>query len=140
MLQLRDMFLKNYPHEIPWVWFDNNIKKHFAIDVYQHPFPESGHIIIKSDGVELLMMKAELDNDLKAELVGNFVGIDSFEIANANVSNEKIYAAFMDEFKRLKLPLWYLHRLSATKYMKHFYGRDIGNIIREWKEPDQSAA
>ena len=140
MHELRDMFLTNYPHEIPWVWFDNNIKKNFGIDVYEYPFGEQGHLIIKQENIELLLLRCDLPDSRKSELVGDFVGLKSFSIANANVSAEKEYSQYMDAFKSIKLPLWYLHRLSATKYMKHFYRDEIGPMIQTWTETEQSSA
>ncbi len=140
MLQLRDMFLKNYPHEIPWVWFDNNIKKHFGIDVYEHPFPKSGHIQITNQHVDLLLMKHDLDDALKQQLVGEFVGIADFQISRSNVSAEKKYSQYMDAFRQLKMPLWYLHRVCSTKYTKHFYYYQMRELVDAWQEPEENAA
>ena len=140
MLQLRDMFLKNYPHEIPWVWFDNNIKKHFGIDVYEYPFPKSGHITIQEGPVELLLMKHDLDDSLKQELVGAFVGNSKFEINRSNVSAEKDYCEYLDAFKKLKMPLWYLHRVCSSRYTQHFYYHEIVELIDAWQEPGEQAA
>ena len=138
MHELRDMFLLNYPHEIPWVWFDNNIKKNFGIDVYEHPFGAQGHLVIEHANVELLILRCDLPDSKKSELIGDFVGLPSFSIANSNVSAEKEYSQYMDAFKSIKLPLWYLHRLSATKYMKHFYRHEIGQMIQQWTEVGQT--
>ena len=140
LYELRDMFLLNYPHEIPWVWFDNNIRKHFGIDVYKYPFPSDGFHVICRNNVELLILRSDLPDAKKSSIIGEFVGLPSFSISNSNLSSEKDYSEFMEAFKSIKLPLWYLHRLSATKYMKHFYRDEISEMIQTWTESDQSAA
>ena len=140
MHELRDTFLFNYPHEIPWVWFDNNIKKNFGIDVYQYPFPATGHICIEQENVDLLLMRSDLSDSQKSKLVGDFIGLEAFTIAKANVSADKEYSDYMEAFKRIKLPLWYLHRLSATKYMKHFYRGEIRQMIDEWTEAEEQTS
>ena len=140
MLELRDTFLKNYPHEIPWVWFDNNIKRHFGIDVYEHTFPTEGHLRLSDGSTELLLMRHDLADQQKASLVGEFVGLDGFSVARANVSSDKEYSQYMTAFQELRLPKWYLYRVFSSKYSKHFYGDEIGELMRRWQESDEQAA
>ncbi len=131
---LKQDFLRNYPHEIPLIWFDNNIHKHFGIDVYEIPFPASGHVVIERENVRLLILRHDLADVLKTELVSKFVGIDNLRLTESNVGAEKPYAAQYAEFRKIKLPLQYLHSLAASRYMKHFFRPEMRQILETWSE------
>ena len=118
---LKELFLKNYNHNIPLIWFDNNIKKKFSIDVFNYPFPDCGFQIIKENNVELLIMKHDIINSVKESIIKEFLLIDKFTIVNKNVGSKKKYAKTYKEFKKLTLPEWYIEKMISSKYMKHFY-------------------
>ena len=132
--ELKQLFLKNYPHEIPLIWFDNNIKRNFAIDVYDYPFPACGHQNIRHGNADLLLMRHDLDDQHKEALIGKHIGDTQFVLTNENVGSAKQYAEYYDAFRRLKLPLEHLYYLASSKYMHHFFEADIGTILKTWTD------
>jgi len=90
--ELREIFLANYPHEIPLEWFDKNIKKNFGIDVFEHPFPENGYALYTRRNVKVLVMRVELSDKEKVKAIKDFIGIEEFDLVNTNIGSEKKYA------------------------------------------------
>jgi len=134
--ELKEIFLKNYAHDIPLNWFEN-IYYHFGIDVYSKPFPEEGYILYSNNrGVDLLLMRHDLDNQLKGKKVSEFVGISDLKIENVNLGENKNYAKTYKEFRNhVKLPLSYIEKMRGSKYFRHFYDKDtINRVCEEWSE------
>ena len=119
--EMMKVFIDSYPHDIPLQWFDQRMKVDFGIDIYNHPFSHEGYTIVENDVAELLVMKHDLNNDLKSNLVSDFIGISSFQILNKNVSSKKSYDRLYKEFKKLSLPQPYINQMYDSKYMRHFY-------------------
>ena len=132
--KIKSMFLRNYPHEIPLIWFDNNIKKHFDIDVYEREFPKAGYLKFQKDNVELLLMRHDLANVTKELLIGEFTGVSGLKLSQDNVGNDKRYAELYAKFKETKLPLSHLFYLASSKYMKHFFYPEMRQILESWSE------
>ena len=104
-------------------WFDNQMKKYFKINIYEHPFnTEKGYTVIKQGNIEVLLLTLERLNDLE-EVIGNFLGIKGFKLSRDNVGKEKLYRfalqAFKESFTISQEELEELYRKSD--YMKHFY-------------------
>lgn len=134
--ELRDLFLENYPHRMPLKFF-NKIKRHFGIDVYAHSFPEEGHRVMDNgEGVELLVLRHDLEDERKAELIGSFCGISGFRLERANVGEEKIYAGTYRAFREnVRLPSSYLERMKQSAYFRHFYSEEtIREVCEKWAE------
>lgn len=104
-------------------WFDEQMKRFFKIDVFQHPFErEKGYSIIKKGNIELLLMKLEKLNELE-DVIGEFLNIKGFHLYNANIGSEKAYRFAIREYKenvnisRQQLEDVYIN----NKRMQHFY-------------------
>jgi hypothetical protein len=136
--ELRNIFLSNFDHELPLEWFDRNIENYFGIDVYSKPFSESGHEIYDGGYVTLLVLKLEIDDKTKYEVIQEFLGINSFSLKNVNIGFEKDYGKTYKEFQQLvKLPDQYLQKMCTSKYFKHFYSQQEIDVIRKkWKKMD----
>jgi hypothetical protein len=132
--ELKDIFLRNYNHEIPLIWLDENINKNFGIDVYKSPFPEKGYDIFKNREVELLLFKHNLEDRIKEEILGDFIGITNFKLTSANVGEEKEYASTYKKFCELNLPEYYLDQMLNSKYATHFYNKKLKEIRKRWVE------
>ncbi|MBD5523511.1 MAG: hypothetical protein HDR04_03660 [Lachnospiraceae bacterium] len=104
-------------------WFDEQIKTFFNIDIFEYPFDtEKGYTIIKQGNIEVLLLTLEKLNNLE-EVIGNFLGIKSFQLSRNNVGKEKLYRFAFQSFKRnftiSEEEIEELYRKS--KYMKYFY-------------------
>lgn len=81
-------------------WFDREMKEVFGIDVFAYPFDvERGYIIIKQGNIELLLMKMEKLSELRG-VIGDFLGIEHFEIENRNIASEKLYRFAIKAYKK----------------------------------------
>jgi len=133
--ELKNIFLEYYDHEWPLNWFDNNIKKHFHIDVYEYKFPQSGYLELKKKNTELLLLKHDLKNETKEEIIKEFTGLNSFHLKSLNKGSGKKYADKYVQFKKqVRLPDWYLDKMVKSKYFQHFYTQEeINAVIAKWK-------
>lgn len=131
--ELIDVFIKNYMHSRPLTWLDAEIKTNFGIDVYQTPFPvDQGYTVISGGRISLLVLRCELDDRTKALAIGDFLGLDEFEIVRSNVASEKSYARQYAEFKqRIRLPPALLDQMYDSKFARHFFSREERDIFRE---------
>ena len=138
-LSLIQRFLK-YRHllERLLAWFDEEIKQCFNIDVFARPFPkEQGYDFYKNEwGVELLLMRYNLNDRTKEKLIEEFIGIKDFKLINKNISANKPYGNAYEAFKKeLKLPLWYIDKVKNSKYFNHFYSKEfIEQNCNHWIE------
>ncbi len=133
--ELQHIFLQNYKHDIPLIWFDNNFKTEFNIDVFAYDFPGSNYLEIKKDNVSLLLMKHDVPDHIKEEIIRTFIDVPSFKLKNANISEQKEYAQSYNEVKKLKLPKEYVDRMLASKYTQHFYRNDIQKLKEKFSLP-----
>jgi hypothetical protein len=140
--ELRDIFLTNYKHAIPLDWFDRHIRRDFGIDVYATPFPEVGFDTYIQGNVRLLVLRSEMNDPQKIEVIKDFLGLSEFQIFNMNVAEDKLYAETYRRFKEnVKLPRDYVAKLCESRYFIHFYSRDMIEKIKErWSEPLDSSA
>ena len=128
------LFLENLDHDFPLDWFDNNFKKHFGIDVYQKAFPKEGYAQFEKGEVQVLLLKHDLADELKAQLINQFIGIQNFEIQVRNVGSKKPYKAAYKKFKaEATMPEAYLEKMLASKYFQHFYNQEKEQKVRaDW--------
>lgn len=132
--QLIDVFLEKFPHETGYNWFDRRMKPDFGIDVYEHPFPESGVQVIEQDHVRLLLMRSEVDDRTKQSVIGDFLGLSNFQIKRVNSGMQKAYFETYSAFRqRFVAPDWYIEKMYESRYFKHFYSDSKGELVAKWK-------
>jgi len=133
--QLIDVFIDKYMHSRPLTWLDAEVKTHFGIDIFQHPFPiQQGYTTITQANVSLLVLRCDLDDRTKAQAIADFIGLDEFEIVRSNVRNEKPEAQKYDEFKRrIRMPSALLDRMYESKFATHFYSvKERDHFRKRW--------
>ena len=121
--EIEDAFYEKLDHSYCKDWFDNHLKEGIRVDVYEHAFAKAkGYAIIKNDQVDVLVLKSNLDDTLKATLVGDFCGIKDFTIKNVNVTEAKKEAQLYADFKsHIRFSKSYLDNQLESKYMNHFF-------------------
>ncbi len=149
--QLRDIYLEIYfhrckrhytsdtsPRESAINWFDKNVKGPLSLDVYARKFPANRVGYYRINQADMMVYEHSLDNERKAELIKDFLGIDEFEIGYSNVTENKLkaladsYALFQRE---VKFPKWYLDKMLHSQYFQHFYTREDEERLRQqWAE------
>jgi len=123
-------------HNVPLTWFNENIKKHFGIDIYSEPFPkEKGWAVLKKGNIELLLLKAEINDVKKVSLVKNFTGIKDFKLTATNIGEDKGYATIYASFKKnIQFPPGYINKLYTSSEIKYFYTDDeIKGMREKWR-------
>jgi hypothetical protein len=116
--ELHRGFLERFPHDEALTWFDDELRPVFGVDVYEHPFPASGHLRIG----DVLVLKSELDDATKCAAVSEFLGLRDLAFRPANVTASK---AKGEPYKRfvstLRLDSAYVDRMLESRYTRHFY-------------------
>lgn len=116
------IFWKHCNHKAPKVWFDQELKRTFGIDVLKHPFDkENGYSIIRTKHVDVLVLTMEKLNGNEA-VIGQFLGIDNFSLVSTNRSENKAYKDVYRKFiKDLNIPRSYCDELYQSPIVRHFY-------------------
>lgn len=132
--ELIDKYYAFCPHLASSYWFENELQKHFGIDVYSYPFDKDlGFSIIKKGGVEVFLYQYEKIGGLESDLC-RFIGSNDFSLKKINEGSKKwsndAYKSFLSEFNPSNQ---YLEFLYSTKYMRHFYSdQNIREYKRKW--------
>jgi hypothetical protein len=117
------VFVNEYVHGRPLVWFDSELKVTLGVDVYQHAFdPAKGYATIRERNVEVLIIQAELDDTTKARAIAEFLGIAEFQLVRSNVSSRRPHADAYAKFQqRIRVPDTLMDAMYNSKYARHFY-------------------
>ena len=135
--ELVDMFVKEYRHPVPLIWFDVEMRQTLGIDVYEYPFPrEKGHLSIKKGNFELLILKLEVDDSIKEKAIAEFLDIEDFRLIRANVGQDKDYARTYKDFLRtIRLPEAYVEIMCNSLFTRHFYSdAEIEAVRSKWRD------
>lgn len=119
-------------------WFRETIYRPFGIDVFQYPFDkEKGYTIIQQGNIQMLIMQMEKINELK-QIIGNFAGIENFELKNANEAKIRpSYSAYKQFLNHVNLPNEYIKQCYGDdSFVHHFYSKkDQKRFIERWEKP-----
>lgn len=123
---LIEHFLKEYPHNLPLMWFDVELKKVFNIDVFSTSFPKSkGYKIYKQGLAEILIIKLEYLNQCAKQAFKEFLGVDDWRAVNANEAKNKNYkTVYKDFIEKVCIPKQYIDKMYQSQYAQHFYSKD----------------
>jgi hypothetical protein len=134
--ELAKLYLTRFKlHERPLVWFDEELKHHFGIDVYGSDFPkERGYAIYRNGQTDAMVIKLEHLGDIARSALKEFLGIESFELVDANIGSKKntsdLYRRFLDS---IRLPQDYLDTMYNSRFVSHFYSRkEIDGFRARW--------
>ena len=82
-------FISDYNHKVPLEWFDVEMKTTTGIDVYSKEFMyEEGYQLYKEGRYELLVLRVDMNDQTKEELVARFMGLDSFKLTMKNIGSK----------------------------------------------------
>lgn len=121
--ELHQLFLRAYPHHAPEVWFDQQVREVFGIDVYRDPSTvlPGGSRHYRRGRVELLVYRLEDQESAMADIAA-FAGVPPFSLPAVNQGTAKGYADLYRAFRSRPLPASYTEALHATRYYQFFYG------------------
>ena len=119
-----------------WIleWWDLELKRNFGIDVFSVTFPDSGHVVIENDKASLLLMRYDLADNLKSNLISTFVGIAEFDLSKytANVSKKKSYFSQYEQMKTRPITVEYFDRMYNSRYCQHFFSKELSGLKERW--------
>lgn len=135
--ELANVFLHSYPHSKPHIWFDEELKKVFEIDVYETPFnTEDGFSIYTNSQAKILLIRLEDLSYCYQDALAYFFDLTTYEheLIRINEAGQKdykqLYQAFLDW---LVLPEDFLDQQYNTRYAKHFYTElERGKFRQHW--------
>lgn len=142
---LIEMFLHDYVDQKRHLrvlhWFDHEMKPALGIDVYQRPSPAGeGSAQWSESAYDVLLVRTELDDAQKSQVVGAFVGIPDLEIQRVNTSGARPYREQYSKFKdSLHVPDDLLDTIYNSTYARHFYTDDEREAMRSrWRSAGPS--
>lgn len=130
-------FWANFYDRRPHVWFDNEILSTLDIDVFEYPFPGQGFVSITKGRCDLLTMRSELSDTVKASALAGFLGLEDVPLRRYNQRSlsRKYYRRYQRFRHRVPLDRSYLEAEAKSRYMQHFYPWSIDRYVSHWGSP-----
>jgi hypothetical protein len=129
--KLRQDFIEKFPHNNYREWFKYEMEAHTGINVFDVPFPESGHIVFSKENIRLLVFRIELDNDKKSDIIKEFLNLKSYQFANMNAGESLQFGNIYGKLKSLKFPTDFINEMCNSQYFKHFYNNEFIETTRQ---------
>ena len=131
--QFRTGYFEQQRHLQKLNWFDSEFKAALGIDVYKYPFPkDTGYVRIQKGPHDVLIIRTELDDALKAQVVSDFLGLTNLKIIRTRVGEQQPYGEIYKVFKqRVTVPERYLDTIINSRYAQHFFPQDTLDAMRE---------
>ena len=141
---LHRIFLtKKTLHRGPHFYFDDEIKPVLGIDVFEEEFPiKTGYKIYPDNQHNpMLLIRLEDLDQCARTAIQEFLGIENFQLTNANIGAQKEYAALYEAFKQKPLPEEYLNEMYGTRFSRHFYSdAELQAFKERWSRPGKPQA
>lgn len=118
-----DDFIERYPHHVPLLWFDREVRRVWSIDVYDDEPVASGDgwWVYAKGGIRLLVIRME-NLDRWDEAFWTLTGDCAPELMRVGVTAEsdkgKDYKRFLDEET---IPAFYYDFMARSKFVERFY-------------------
>lgn len=129
-----DAFMQ-WPRHPALVWFDNQFKTVFGIDVFSKPFPtEKGYDIIRAGRFSVLIIRLEDLDSCAESALNEFFGIPGLKLKKTNVGADKWYKDIYRQLvSDIVLPDEYLAEMYGSKLASHFYTQaEIDGFRAKW--------
>lgn len=121
--EVLEIFMRDFPHDQPLNWFDEEVREVFGVDVFEHPFPvEQGFQIIRIDNINMLLIKVEELNNCFERAFREFLGVDIPELRQTHITEkDPSYSMYRDFIDGVSFPQAYLDRMYDSRFARHFY-------------------
>lgn len=143
--EFRRAYLDADRHLQPLGWFGNEFQAALGINVYEHSFDkQNGFTRFREEPYDVLIMRTELPDAQKAELVADFVDISALEMTSASaVSDDRRrlppgkpgdQTDYGLKYRALKqgvvIPREYLDAIVDSRYVQHFFTQEEREAMR----------
>jgi hypothetical protein len=120
---LMEIFLEKFPHEQPLLWFEQEVKDVFGIDVYDQAFPQDqGYQVIRHDHVDLLLIKLEQLNNCYRKAFPELLEVEIPNLKHTHVTElDPSKPMYTDFVRNASFPPEYLDRMYESAFARHFY-------------------
>ncbi|MEQ8558534.1 MAG: putative capsular polysaccharide synthesis family protein [Henriciella sp.] len=125
--------LRNYPANQLDRWFDEDFIPLTGLDVFSMDIdPSAGHFEFGNDEYDVLMLKVDLDDERKSELISQFVGHE-VTVERSNEAKSKWYADIYSKLRtdRRVLSKEFLEACMSLKYFRTFYSLEERRAVAE---------
>lgn len=141
--ELLTAFYRGVHHLVPVTWFDEELFSPFGINVYAEPFDhDRGWVVRRAGRFEVLLLRSDVSDMVKAEAVAEFLQIEPFEIGRANTGEEVAHAELYKRFRaEATLDPRYLDWVYSTRFARHFFTAEaIAGFRERWLGRQRVAA
>jgi len=120
--ELVKLYLKYFPHRYPLDWFDYELKVNFGIDIYDFKLSDPGFVKAEIGNRSILVLKSEMEDHEKCELIQDFLGVEDFELIRENEAKDKSYSECYRQFKKeVEYPDKLKKEIMGSKFYQFFY-------------------
>ncbi len=140
--EMEAAFFRDHLRRVPLEWFDIELKPVLGIDVYAQSFPHAqGWQRLACGPRRVLILRAELDDAVKAAVLGEFLDIPGFTLTRDNEGEQKEYRDLYRAFREdIRFPAWYLEEMYGSRFARHFYSAaEITRFRRRWRPREGEA-
>lgn len=131
-----ELFIELHESYIPPDWFTHEMKPVLGIDIYQYDFPiDKGYLLLRKDNVDMLMMRLELDNSIRENLLRDFLPADSFtwNREQNSIALTKIASLYKKFKMEAAIPEDLLRTIVREHYASKFYSEEfLESRVRFW--------
>ena len=138
--EILDIFMRDFPHDQPLQWFDEEVRDIFGVNVYDHAFPiEHGFQIIRQQDISMLLIKVEDLDKCYAQAFDEFLGVRIPGLEQTHITDrDPAYVMYRSFLEEISLPDDYLNRMYDSRFVRHFYSpAEIDRFKRRWSKIDQ---
>ncbi len=139
--KLQELFIKNVLGtdrlDSHLYWYENDFLRATGIDIYAHPFDanlKTGYI--EHDLFPTLIIRTEMEDDVKANIIAEFLKIPLFTLTRENTRSKKIDASLYEEFKEsLTIPDEIIDKIYSSRLCTHFlHPTEIASAQKRWSK------
>lgn len=135
MIINQDDDIIKYLLDRPLVFFNQEIKEVWDVDVYKYKFPKDiGYQIYENKYTEILLLKFEKLNECINKAMTDFLNINSFNLHKRHGSKKKKYGdIYIDFIESTHWDKSFIDKYYSSDYVTHFYtDEELNSFRKKW--------
>jgi len=129
----RTRYFDDGRHTIKLKWYETEFNSALNVDVFAHPFDVERGVGSFHQGLyDVLILRTESDDSIKAQAISEFLGIPPFEVQRVNEAEKRDYAEVYRAFKKqITLPKQHLNVIYDSHYATQFFTEKERQSLRD---------
>jgi hypothetical protein len=129
----RTRYFDDGRHNTKLRWYEDEFNSALTVDVYAHAFDVERGVGSFNQGLyDVLILRTESDDSIKAQAVSEFLSIPAFDIQRVNEAEKRDYAEVYRTFKtQITLPKQHLDTIYDSRYAIQFFTEAERLSLRE---------